>query len=330
MGVPSTFQAYQYESYGPAEQQLRLRSGVQQRSLQPHELRVKVRSAALNPADQKVMEEFGLAILGGAKPSKDQPFGMGFDFSGTVVEAGANATSFQVGDDVFAMTPFDQFGAFAEYIVIDEQFVARKPENVTFEQAASVPYAALTSYQALLEHAKVARGDRVLILGGTTSTGIFAVEIAHAIGAHVTATARKCDDVLFLKSLGAERVLQNPKKWVDAVEEHSIDVVYDCGVDHRAWNRDAQRVLKRDTGRFVTLNPMQNPKSQSKQGPKCLGEIRVRPSAAQIQELSRLLERGALTAPIDSVFAFEQLPEALQKLKSKKVRGKIVLQVASA
>lgn len=329
MGVPSTFQAYQYESYGPAEQQLHLRSNVQQRPLQPHQLRVKVRSAALNPADHMVLEQFGLAILNGAKPSKDQPFGMGFDFSGTVVEAGTEASHFKVGDDVYAMTPFDQFGAFAEYIVIDEQFVASKPENVTFEQAASVPYAALTSYQALLEHAKLQRGENVLILGGSTSTGIFAIEIAHAIGAHVTTTARKCEDVLFLKSLGADRVIQSPKHWIDAIEDHSFDVVYDCGVDRRAWNRDAQRALK-ETGRFVTLNPMQNPKTESAHGPKCLGEIRVRPSASQIQELSRLLERGALTAHIDSVFPFEQLPAALDKLKSKKVRGKIVLQVASA
>lgn len=326
MGVPTTYQAYQYEQYGAADAELRLCKTVQQRELAPNQLRIKVHSAALNPADHMVLEQFGLAITGD-KPTKEHPFGMGFDVAGTVVEAGADASRFAVGDAVYAMTPFSSFGTFAEYVVIDEQFVGAKPKNLSFEQAASVPYAALTSYQALVEHAKLQKGDRVLILGGSTSTGIFAVGLAHALGAHVTATAMGCQDYLFIKSLGADEVIDASKtKWVDAVTNHSVDIIYDCGVDRNAWNRDAQFALKPETGRFVTLNPMMHPRP-AKFGATNLGEIRVHPCAKQIGELTKLIESGALTTQIDSVYPFEELLGALDKLKSKKVRGKIVLQV---
>ncbi|GMF41273.1 unnamed protein product [Phytophthora lilii] len=258
--VPAYYRAYQYAKYGAPDVELQLRKNVPVMPLQPNQVRIKVHSAALNPADQKIMQDFGLAVTG-RQPSADKPFGMGFDVAGTIVETGDRAHQFKVGDTVFAMAPYSDFGTFAEFVAIDEQFVAIKPANVTFEEAASIPYAALTSYQALHEHANLKAGERVLILGGSTATGMAAVQLARAMGAHVIATARGCQDYLLVQSLGAEKVIDSSKQsWVDVVDEHSVDVVYDCGVERKAWNRDAQTVLKKDTGRFVTINPMMQPR----------------------------------------------------------------------
>jgi len=325
--VPSSYRAYQYTKYGAPDTELRLCKNVPMTPLQPTQLRVKVHSAALNPADQKVMQDFGLAVTG-RQPSADKPFGMGFDVAGTVVETGADAHQFKVGDAVFAMAPYSDFGTFAEFVAIDEQFVAPKPSNVTFEEAASVPYAALTSYQALHEHAHLQAGERVLVLGGSTATGMAAVQLARAMGAHVLTTARGCQDYLLVQSLGADKVIDASKQhWADVVDEHSIDVLYDCGVERKAWNRDAQSVLKKDSGRFVTINPMQQPRP-AKFGAKCIGEIMVHASGAQLKELSAFVSSGALKPVIDSVYSFDQLLPALEKLESKTARGKVVLRAA--
>ncbi|OWZ20519.1 Alcohol dehydrogenase [Phytophthora megakarya] len=322
--MPEKYRAYQYLKYGPPDTELHLRKDVPMSPLQPTHLRIKVHSAALNPADQKIMQDFGLAVTG-RQPTADNPFGMGFDVAGTVVETGTNTHQFQVGDAVFAMAPYSDFGTFAEFVAIDEEFVALKPANITFEEAASIPYAALTSYQALREHTNVKAGERVLILGGSTATGMAAIQLAHAIGAHVIATARGCQDYLLVQSLGAEKVIDSSKQnWVDVVAEHSVDVVYDCGVERKAWNRDAQTVLKKDTGRFVTINPMMQPRP-AKFGAKCIGEIMVHASGAQLKELSRFVTSGALKPVIDSTYSFDQLLPALAKLESKNTHGKVVL-----
>ncbi|GMF30060.1 unnamed protein product [Phytophthora fragariaefolia] len=322
--ITTAYHAYQYNSFGVPLSQLTLRKDVPMAPLEPNQLRIKVHSAALNPADQKIMQDYGLAVTG-RQPSADKPFGMGFDVAGTVVETGPNAHQFKVGDAVFAMAPYSDFGTFAEFVAIDEQFVAVKPSNVTFEEAASIPYATLTSYQALREHADLKAGDRVLVLGGSTSTGMAAIQLARAMGAHTIATARGCQDYLLLQSLGAEKVIDSSKQsWVDVLDEHSVDVVYDCGVEHKAWNRDAQTVLKKESGRFVTINPMIQPRA-AKFGAKCIGEIMVHASGAQLKELSGFVSSGALKPVIDSVYSFDQLLPALEKVAMKKVCGKIVL-----
>ncbi|POM80836.1 Alcohol dehydrogenase [Phytophthora palmivora] len=325
--IPAAYRAYQYTEFGAPIAELRLRKDVTMSPLDSTHLRIKVHSAALNPADQKIMQDFGLAVTG-RQPSTDKPFGMGFDVAGTVVETGINANQFKVGDAVFAMTPYSDFGTFAEFVTIDEKFVALKPANITFEEAASIPYVALTSYQALHEHADLKAGERVLILGGSTATGMAAIQLARAMGAHVIATARGCQDYLLVQSLGAEKVIDSSKQsWVDVVDEHSIDVVYDCGVERKAWNRDAQTVLKKETGRFVTINPMMQPRP-AKFGAKCIGEIMVHASGAQLKELSGFVVSGALKSVIDSTYSFDQLLPALAKLESGSSQGKVVLRAA--
>ncbi|GAB9474600.1 Quinone oxidoreductase protein [Globisporangium polare] len=326
VAVATTFKAWQYENYGNPFEELKINASVAQPALEATQVRIQVHSAALNPVDYVLIEELGEALTG-TTPSVANPYRIGFDAAGIVAEVGASVTSgLKVGDAVYAMTPFDGFGTFAEYINIDEKYVALKPKNVSFDQAASVPLAALTSYQGLLEHAKLTQGQRVLVIGGSSATGIFAVQIAKTAGAYVVATT-SARNVAFVKSLGADQVVDYTKeKWVDVMEAHSIDIIYDCGMEPNSWNGDAQTVLKKQTGQFVTLLPVENP-IEATFGAKSHGQIMVHPSAVHLTELAKLIEAGKVVTPIDSVHPFENLADAIKRVKTRRAVGKVVLKV---
>ncbi|KAF4132867.1 Zinc-binding dehydrogenase [Phytophthora infestans] len=326
MPVAQTFRAYQYDHYGPQEQELKLRLSVKQSELGSNQVRIKVTSAAINPIDYILLEQAGEAFTGKV-PTPEKPFGIGFDAAGTVVEVGSEAKRLKVGDQVYAMTPFDACGTVADYAVFNEDLVALKPKNLTFDQAASIPLIGLTSYQALVEHAELQKGENVLILGGSSVVGMFAIQLAHAIGARVvTTTSAKNTD--FVKGLGADRVINyHTHKWVQELDPHSVDVIYDCGMEADAWNSDAQLTLKQNTGRFVSLLPITEPVKSAQFGAKNLGNILVYPTAKGLEEIATYLEKGTIVPVIDTVYDFKKLHTALTKLKGRHSRGKLVIKV---
>lgn len=326
MPVPQSYRAYQYDNYGPQEKELHFRPSVKRPELGPNQVRIKVMSAAINPIDYVLLEQAGEAFTG-KKPSHEHPFGIGFDGAGIVVEVGSDAKRLKVGDEVYAMTPFDACGTVADFAVFNEDLVALKPGNLTFDQAASLPLVALTSYQALFEHAMLQKGETVLVLGGSSAVGIVAIQLAHAVGARVATTASaKNED--FVKGMGAQRVINyHNQKWVDVLDPHSVDVIFDCGMEADAWNTDAQLTLKKETGRFVTLLPINEPVQPAKFGAKNLGNILVYPTATGLDEISEYVQKGQLVPVIDTVYPFEDLAKALTKLKGRHARGKLVIQV---
>ncbi|GMF30062.1 unnamed protein product [Phytophthora fragariaefolia] len=326
MPVPHTYRAYQYDHYGPQAQELKLRLSVKRPELGPNQVCIKVVSAAINPIDYVLLEVAGEAFTGKV-PTPEEPFGIGFDAAGVVVEVGSEAKRLKVGDHVYAMTPFTACGTVADYAVFDEELVALKPKNLTFDQAASIPLIGLTSYQALVEHTKLQKDEKVLVLGGSSAVGMFAIQLAHAIGARViTTTSAKNAD--FVKGLGAERVINyHTQKWAEELETHSVDVIYDCGMEANAWNTDAQLILKQNTGRFVSLLPLTEPALPAKFGAKNCGNMLVYPTAKGLEEITEYLEKGAIVPVIDSVYEFEKLQAALTKLKGRHARGKLVIQV---
>lgn len=328
--IPPTFHAYQYEQCGDPFEQIKLHSGIRQTSLQPHDVRIQVISAALNPVDYKLVEGSRHAQLG-RKPSRETPFTVGFDLAGMVVEVGLSVSDFKVGDHVFAMMPWIKFGSFAEYAVVNEEYVALKPQALSFDEAAGVPLAALTSFQALCEHAKLMRGERVLILGGSSATGIFGIQLAKAVGAYVIATT-SLRNTNFVEGLGADQVIDyTQENWSDVLDHYSVDVIYDCGMEPNAWNEAAQQVLKKGTGRFVSLlpSPSANKQLESKFGAKRLSTIMVNPTAAHLREIAKYVDDKSLVVPVDSVYEFDELFDAIRKLKTGRARGKLILHVHS-
>lgn len=325
--VPATFKAYTYVAYGNTEEVVKLRT-VSTKPLEPTNVRIQVVRAALNPVDYALPEGLG-SVFFPTGPSADKPFGFGFDAAGVIAEVGASVdtSKLKVGDEVYAMTPFSGFGTIAEYVDIDQQYVAHTPVSLNFDQAAGVPLVALTSYQGLFEHAKLKTGQRVLVLGGSSATGFFAVQLAKTIGAYVIATASgKNSD--FVKSLGADEVIDyRTQRWIDIIEHHSIDVVYDCGVEPHSWNDDAQTVLKKETGQFVTLLPVPEP-IESKYGAKNHGQILVYPSARDLNAINDLFAQGKLKTVVDSVVPFDKVLDGVARVKSRRAVGKVVIQVA--
>ncbi|RLN66253.1 hypothetical protein BBP00_00002351 [Phytophthora kernoviae] len=305
MALPHSFSAYQYDNYGTLENELKIHSDVPQPKLDAHQVRIKVQSAAVNPFDRLVMEGMGQAFLG-IVPSTEKPFTIGIDGAGKVVEIGSDVKRLAVGDEVYLMTPVTAFGTLAEYVVAEEEFVAVKPRNLDFNEAAAVPSVALTA----------------------SSVGMYAVQFAHALGARVIATT-STRNVELVKSLGADQVIDYTKeKWLEIVEPHSVDAFYDCGAEDSAWNDGAQLVLKKATGRFITISPMAQPVAESKFGAILIGEVyNTDPSADKLDVITQYIESGTVKPVIDTVYSFEKAMDAYAKLKTKRARGKLVLQV---
>ncbi|TMW69157.1 hypothetical protein Poli38472_001313 [Pythium oligandrum] len=323
--IPPAFRAFEYIEHGATQDKLILNNATPQEPLTSTQVHIQVHSAAVNPADWKVLEWSG-ALFGLPLPTKEKPFGIGFDAAGVIVEVGADAKTLKVGDEVYTMMPLNRFGSIREYLTVEEKFVAPKPANISFNEAASLPLAGLTSWHALTVYAKLQKDERVLILGGSSGTGTIGIQIAKALGAHVITTTSARNTEL-VKSLGADEVIDyTSQKWVDVLAAHSIDVVYDCGVEPAAWNTDAQRVLKHNTGRFVTIMPVSEPIIESPIGAK-LHSIMNEASGEGLRQIKDFVEKKQVVPVVDSVFPFEQTVDAFLKLKENRTRGKIVIQI---
>ncbi|RLN61130.1 hypothetical protein BBJ29_009630 [Phytophthora kernoviae] len=323
VSIPSTFKAYEYYKFGDAMEEVKLNTKVAQKPLKANEVRVKIISAAVNPVDYKLVQ-YGPMILPTA-PTAENPFRVGFDMSGKVVEIGSDVKNYQVGDEVFSMPGLDSFGTFGEYLNVQTKYLAHKPSSLTFNEAAGVPLAGQTSWQALVTYGKLQAGQRVLILGGSSGTGIFAIQMAKALGAEVITTSSFRNTEL-VKSLGADQVIDYTKEtWSEVLTEHSVDLIYDCGVEPASWNDAAQKVLKKQSGIFVTIltvdKPIESPIGAT------FHQIFNKPCTEFLLEVKKLIDAGKVKVIIDSVHPLENLMEAFKVQKSSRAKGKIVIEV---
>lgn len=185
--------------YGPPE--VLQVTEVEKPQIKPNQLLIKVHASSVNPIDWKIRTGM-LKLLTGGK----FPIILGFDVSGEVVAAGEQITRFRIGDLVFARLEQLPGNAYAEYAACSEMAAALKPSNLTHEQAAAVPLAALTALQALRDHGQIQPGQKVLINGASGGVGTFAVQIARAMETEVTAVC-STKNIELIKSLGADRVV---------------------------------------------------------------------------------------------------------------------------
>ncbi|CAH0484588.1 unnamed protein product [Peronospora farinosa] len=324
--IPLTFKAYEYQHFGDFLEEIQLNQAAEQKPVQPNEVKIKVISASLNPIDYKIGLYASMILSTMASP--EHPYRVGHDLSGKVVEVGNNVKDYKVGDEVYAMPLFDATGTFAEYINVDTKRVAPKPSNMTFNEAAGVPLAGQTSWQGLVTYGKLQKAQRVLILGGSSGTGLFGIQIAKALGAEVITTCSH-RNVKLVKSLGADQIVDYTKeKWSDVVAHHSIDLIYDCGVESQSWNDAAQKVLKKQTGIFVTIGTIDQP-IESPIG-ATVHQIFNAPCTEYLLELTKLIEAGQVKTIIDSVHPLENLVEAMKICMSQRAKGKIIIEVAKA
>eukprot|EP00644_Phytophthora_capsici_P017362 jgi/Phyca11/10872/fgenesh1_pm.PHYCAscaffold_57_\ len=298
---------------------------VRQKPLEPTQVRVKVVSAAVNPLDYKLLR-YGASFLPTA-PTTENPFGMGFDTAGVVVEVGSgDVRSLKVGDAVYGTPDRTAGGSFSEYFAVDAKYLAQKPSNLTFNEAAAVPVTGLTSYQALVKLGQLQAGHCVLILGGGSATGQFAIQIAKALGAEAITTASP-RNLELVKSLGVDKVVDyTSEKWGSVLAEHSVDLIYDCGVEPASWASGAQKVLKHN-GKFVTIGMGQKP-VESAIG-ATFHQLALQPTSEDLQSLTKLVETGQVKPIIDSVYPFEKVMDAIKLQMSNRAQGKIIVEISS-
>ncbi|MBT2386450.1 NADP-dependent oxidoreductase [Streptomyces sp. ISL-11] len=279
----------------------------------PDSVLIKVRAAAVNPVDWKAQAGYLDGFLDAVFPVVP-----GWDVSGVVVRPGADAQEFAVGDEVigYVREDFLSRGTFAEYVAAPARTLARKPRNLTFEQAAGLPLAGLTAYQSLIKALRVSQGDTVLVHAAAGGVGSMAVQIAKHLGARVIGTASERNHD-YLRGLGAEPVVYGDglADRVRALVPGGVDAVLDL-VGGEALT--VSPALLADGGRLASVAD-----------PAVLGlggrYVFVRPDAADLAALTELAESGALTVEVARTFPLEKTADAQRANAEGHTRGKIVV-----
>ena len=280
----------------------------------PNEVLIKVQAAAVNPIDWKLRAGYMKDFFPLTFPST-----LGWDVSGTVEEAGADVTRFKRGDEVYALL---EGGGYAEYAAAKETVVARKPRTLDHIQAAAVPVAGLTAWQALFEVAQLRAGQKVLIHAAAGGVGNFAVQFAKARSAYVIGTASSRNQA-FLRELGVDRA-------VDYQETRFEDVVRDVDVVLDTIGADTQersfKVLKKG-GILVSIVQPPSPELAAKYGVRALF-YGSHPSSSNLAEIARLIDSGKVKTVVDTVLPLSDARRAHELSETGHARGKIVLKAA--
>ncbi|NUK04407.1 NADP-dependent oxidoreductase [Streptomyces lunaelactis] len=291
----------------------------------PTEVLVRVHAAGINPVDWKTRGGGGMAgVLG------EPPLTLGWDVSGVVEETGFGVTTLKPGDEVYGMPWFPRAaGGYAEYVTAPARQFARKPESLSHEQAAAVPLAALTAWQALVDTADVRPGQRVLIHAAAGGVGHFAVQFAKHLGAHVTGTASGARHD-WLTALGADELIDyTTVRFEDTAKD--IDVVIDLvGDGHDNTSTRSLDVL-RPGGLIVAIPGGVSPELLQEAQSRGLrtSAFLVEPDGPALTRIAELIDAGEVSVEVEEVFPLEQAAQAHTRGENGRTRGKLVLRVTS-
>lgn len=338
MKLPKTMKAAYIDRYGD-------NNAVQMDELPvpevgDNDVLVQVKAASVNPLDTRIRDGKLKQVL-----HYKLPLILGNDFAGVVVAVGPSVINVKVGDEVYARTDTMRIGSFAEYIAINQDNVAKKPKNLSMEEAGALPLVALTAWQALVDNGNVKKEQKVLIHGGAGGVGSMAIQLAKHLGAHVATTASAADTDT-VKKYGADQV-------IDYRTEDFSNLLsgYDFVLDTRGGEtlQKSLTVLK-PGGMVVSVNGTPNAPmaDELNLGPlmklvftamsfktnnlaKKLGVkysfLFMQPSGVQLTKLAKLFENKTLKPVIDKVYPFASTRDALAYSESGKAKGKIVINV---
>ena len=290
---------------------------------------VRVRAVSVNPVDWHTMTGTPALVRmqAGLRRPKDERLGV--DFAGTVEAVGKDVKRLKAGDDVFGA----RNGAFAEYVTVRDAVVA-KPANVTFEQAAAVPVAAVTALQGLRDKGELQAGQHVLVNGASGGVGTYTVQIAKALGAKVTAVC-STRNVEQTHAIGADRVIDYTREDFTRSGER-YDILFDVA-GSRSWS-ECKRVLKDDAKLVIAGGPKKNRllgpiprvirlRLLSLVGSRDVKVFLANTNREDMATLQDLLAGGQVKSVIDRTYGFDELPDAMRYLGEGHARGKIVVTV---
>ena len=317
-----------YQEYGSPE--VLDYKEVETPSPKDNEVLVKVHAASVNSWDWDLLRgtPFIVRLVGGGI-SKPQINILGCDVAGTVVEVGKKTAQLKVGDEVFGDLSGGNWGGFAEYAIGRENEFALKPKGISFEQAASLPQAAVMALQGIRDHGKVKPGQKVLINGAGGGIGSFAIQMAKTAGAEITGVD-SFNKFEFMKSLGAEHVIDYQKE--DFTENGiQYDLILDVVGHHSIFDfkkalepKGMYRMIGGPTPlilQSVFIAPFITMFNKKKMG------ILAQETNKDLTYLAELVEKGKLKPIIDKVFPLAQTADALQYLGEGKALGKVVISI---
>lgn len=326
-------QAVVFETYGsPDVMQIK---EIEKPTPKDNEVLVKIHASSVNAADWHLLHGtpafFRLIEFGFPKPKITI---IGGDVAGTVEAVGSAVTRFKPGDAVFGDASLAGFGAFAEYKAVPEELLVLKPANVTFEQAAAVPLAALTALQALRYAGEVGPGTKVLVNGATGGVGLFTVQIAKAYGAEVTGVCNP-KKVETVRAAGADHVIDYASEDFTRSGQQ-YDVIIDIAASRTA--AEYKRALS-PTGRYVmcgfsgmghliglNLRGMWITRTTDKK----FGMMgTAQPNQDDLQILREMVESGKIVPHIDQTYPLSGVPDAIKLMESRQIHGKVVISVVS-
>jgi len=294
---------------------------------------IEVKAAAINPIDKSIILGNLQSLLPIPLPSTTA-----YDVSGIVVETGDEVSNFEIGDLVYSRVPQEQMGTIAEYVAVNSAAVSKKPGNISFEEAASLPLAGLTALQSL-EHVGIKENDKILIHAGSGGVGSFAIQYAKAKGAYVYTTT-STNNVKWVKSLGADRVIDYKTEDYKTIV-NDADIVFDTLGKH--FTLEAFQVIKQG-GKIVSVAGALDEESAKAFGmadyklpeelSKLVNEkeaaykfIFMHPNGEHLGQIKALVEDGKIKPIIDKVYPFEQSIDAFTHLASGRAKGKIVVKI---
>lgn len=288
-------------------------------TLKNGEVLIKVKAIGINPADTiyRASPTFITALFG-----EERPVIIGWDISGEIVEKADDTDGFEIGDAVFALLP--NAHGYAEFVAVNPGLLARKPVNISFEEAAATPMAGLTAWQPLVQGMNIKKGDKVLIHAASGGVGHFAVQIAKYLGAEVIATssAKNRD---FVMSLGADKHIdyQTENFW-EVIKD--VDFVFDTiGGDTLAHSID----VTKPGGTIISILALTNEslKSKAKDRKVNLSLWGMRANGEDLRAIADLMSKGIIKTYIAKTYPFNAMPEAHKQIETRRTAGKIVLTV---
>lgn len=319
-------QAIVYHNYGSPDV-LKLEE-VQKPVPQENEVLVKVVAAATAAGDWHLLraDPFLIRFMFGLLKPKYKI--LGAEVAGRVEAVGSKVTQFRPGDAVFGSLSSHGFGAFAEYVAAPESAFALKPANLTFEQAAAVPVSAVTALQALRDHGQIQPGQKVLINGASGGVGTFAVQIAKAFGAEVTAVC-STGKMELMRSLGADHVIDYTKEdFTKNGKQYDLILAANGYQPLSAYQRalSPQGVYVMTGGataqmfEVMILGPW-----RSKKGGQKMGNMLAKSSQEDLIVMKDLLEAGKVTPVIDRCYPLPEVADAIRYVEAGHAKGKVII-----
>ncbi|SEW36419.1 NADP-dependent oxidoreductase [Chitinophaga arvensicola] len=294
-------------------------------AIKDKEVLVRNHAISINPVDIFVRTNEG-ALNNILKPAAGEDIILGWDISGEVTAVGAQVTGFKPGDAVFGMVNFTGHGkAYAEYVAAPASHLALKPANTSHEAAAAATLAALTAWQALVTHAHIKKGDKVLIHAAAGGVGHYAVQIAKHFGAYVIGTSSAAKKEAVLRFGADQHIDYNSQTFEELVTD--ADIVLDS-IDIPG-HLDRSLAAVKDGGHLISIRVFFDDAQKQKAADRNIHIERmyVTSNGEQMQSIAALLASGELHSEVASVYAFEDIAKAHEQVSTGKTQGKVVVKI---